>query len=170
MYTNPKTVCVDKIVNYNLEKLNDHFTYQRCLTAHKVMLNLLALVYFNPTEFAYAYYGEAGHTVTVAGEVIHLISCTPVEVQTRASERCFSELAVLQGNQSYFMSPRTRILQKHGTEVSCNSILPSIFQIVGSWYAYVPYTSKEPDPITLDPNNPEKLTLKTTYNLAKGGI
>lgn len=134
------------------------------------MLNLLVLAYLNLTELAYAYYGEAGHTATIAGKVIHLISCMAVEVKSRASNRCYAELPVLKGNESYFMPLRTRILQKHGSEVNCNPILPSIFQVEGSWYAYVPYTSKEPDPIILDPNEPERLTLKTTYNLAKGGI
>ena len=95
----------------NLESLHRHLSFQRCLVGRTQML-LIQLANLNPTEFAFAYTGTSGHTAVVAGEAIHLIACTPKEMSVRNTDRCFSELPESWGDQSYFMSSRTRIIQK----------------------------------------------------------
>lgn len=67
------------------------------------------------------------YCVVVVSEVINLITCTPVEVKIRKIERRFPELAVETNDLELFMSFRTRILQKHGTEIDCNVLFPLIF-------------------------------------------
>ena len=169
-YINAKFVYVDKVIGKNMRTLSKVLTLQRCMEERRVLFTLLALAYVNPTEFAYAYTGGAGYTAVAAGEVIHLLACLPVEVAIRDTNRCFTELPVLWNNESYFLAPRTRILQRIGTEIHCTSILPSMFQLHQRWYAFTPQITVEPEPSALRPIKHQSFSYKSPANLAKGGI
>ncbi|XP_076660811.1 E3 SUMO-protein ligase ZBED1-like [Halictus rubicundus] len=66
----------------------------------------------------------------VAGEVIHIIKCVPVDVKIRHTATCFTELPVQHVNKSQFLTPMTRIITNHGTHRDCNQILPKSPQVL----------------------------------------
>lgn len=169
-YMNAKFVYLDKSIAKNMIALNEILSTQRCLTERRALLTMLSLAYLNPVEFAYSYTGTSGYTAVIAGEVIHLLTCLPVEVTVRNTARCYTELPVLWNNHSLFMTPRTRILQNRGTEISCSSILPPMYQLHQKWYAFLPRITAEPEPTILGPNDQHNFHYKSPAQLANGGI
>lgn len=169
-YMNAKFVFVDKSLGKNLETLHRILSYQRCIAERKMLLTQLALAYIDPNEFAYAHTGEPGYMANTAGEVIHLVACVPVEVAVRKTERCFSELPVIWENLTYFMAPKTRILQRHGTEIPCSAFVRPMYQLGGRWYALTPQITPISDPQTLSPIQPGTFHYESPAGLAAGGI
>ena len=45
----------------------------------------------------------------IAGEVVHIVKCIPVEVKYRKNEEFYLQLPVSRGHQSFSLSPRTYI-------------------------------------------------------------
>ena len=83
-----------------------------------------------------------GWMSVIAGEVAHQIKCLPIKVVYRKTEECYIELPVTYNNNSYFMSPRTRILRKTGTKTECNDIVPQYYYSDNLWYKVLPKTVK----------------------------
>jgi len=61
-----------------------------------------------------------------AAEVIHLTKCIPIECRARQTNECHNELLVKYQNQTYFLTPRSRIVIKLGTPRDCDELLPII--------------------------------------------
>ena len=79
-----------------------------------------------------------GYMSVIAGEVVHIVKCIPVEVQYRKTEEFYLELPIFIGNQSFFLSPRTHILTKSGIQTNCNSFLPPMYVFGETWYKLLP--------------------------------
>ena len=62
----------------------------------------------------------------LAGEVIHMVKCVSVEVKLARTTKCYEHLPVIQGNETYFLTPQTHVLIRHGTQITCNSFAPLV--------------------------------------------
>lgn len=51
-YLDSKLLYIDKIVNFNLDKLSKHFSYQRCKTKQQLLKHFTTIAHTNPAEFA----------------------------------------------------------------------------------------------------------------------
>jgi len=79
-------------------------------------------------EFAYEIVGGPGYSVMTGGTVIYLFRCTPVDVEVERQNTCFNELPIRYNNKTYFMGPKTHVLQQYGTEIDCNELLSSAYE------------------------------------------
>lgn len=169
-YINSKFVYIERHLETNLKTLHRYIEHLICEAYVKSLENNLALAYIDPNEFAYLYNKGPGTTGTVLGEVIYITKCTPVIVRKRKTEHCYKELPVTYGNQTLFMTPKHHTLVKRGNEITCNTIMPPLYELEGSWWQLQgqPYTV--PAPQELDPNTKNKWTYVSPGNLASAGI
>jgi len=95
-----------------------------------------------------------GFTAIQVGEVIYLIKCKAIKVENIYKYVCYNELPVLYNNQSYFMAPKIRTLQKYGTEIDWNHLLPSAFYLDGDWFSITSKINeiKNPKPLSHQQN------------------
>lgn len=116
-YLNSKLVHL----NYHWERqmtiMYSNILKKECELERKVLEQALVLATVAPDEMAKAIMKEPGYMAVIAGEVAHLVKCVPVEVTIRHVDECYQELAVSKGNDSYFLSPRTKILRTIGTQI-----------------------------------------------------
>nr|QMP82321.1 glycoprotein [Coleopteran chu-related virus OKIAV151] len=170
-YMNSKFVFVERNMQLNLEELYFQLQQQSC-SLDKSQLNLLlALAYTDPLEFAYIKGGGPGYTATRVGEIMYLTKCTPVVVQYRKTEKCYHELPILFRNQTGFLSPKSRLIQKHGQEVTCNSIFPPVYRLLGRWYrVHKGDISEVTSPETLKPQSGLTWNYYSPSALARSGI
>ena len=61
-----------------------------------------------------------------------------MEVTVRHTSECYHQLAVKKGNESLFLSPRTHILTQAGTQITCDAMMPSMYQLGKAWYSFFP--------------------------------
>ncbi|KAL4090183.1 hypothetical protein QTP88_025082 [Uroleucon formosanum] len=144
---------------------------KQCELERKVLLHKLTLATYSLSEFAYSMGEGPGYTALKAGEIIYLLKCKPVEVEISSKNTvCYDELPVFYNNQSYFMAPKTRTLQKFGTEIDCNHILPSAFLLDGEWYTTSQNIREIKRPQTLKPSTKWTWTYKSIEHLMTAGI
>lgn len=169
-YMNSKFVYVNKNIGDSIEEVFQHLSLQRCALEQKILNTQLTLATINPIEFAYSYTGKPGYTANTLGEVVYLIKCEPVEVTVRKTERCYAELPVAVSNRSMFMTPRTRLLQARGTEVTCNVFLRPMYRLFDAWYALSPSLVPAQPPTRVQPAAVTKYKFLSPADLATGGI
>ena len=92
-----------------------------------------------------------GYMAVVAGEVVHIVKCIPVEVAVEHGANCYTELQVTRENHTYFMTPRTHILKTKGTQISCNALLPVYYFISDTWYKLLPRPTESKNPSIIKP-------------------
>lgn len=97
-----------------------------------------------------------GYTAIASGEVIHLIKCHPVPVIPRQDVDCTVEHPVYYRNDSYYITPRSHILQKTGAPIPCADILAPEYFIRDRWYRSQRGMAPTNNPITLSPKTPTK--------------
>ena len=100
--------------------------------------NSLSIASISPDEFAYNIMEKPGYIARMAGEAVHIIKCTPVEVKLAHTKTCYMQLPVLTKNQTRFLTPKTHILLTKGTEINCNSIIPQYYKIDENWITLTP--------------------------------
>ena len=105
-----------------------------------------------------------------AGEVIHIMKCIPVEVKVEHSNECYMELKVTYQNNTYFLTPRTRILKKRGTTIDCNPVLAPQYQIDQIWYKILQSPVAIKDPIKIEPKTKTSWKYENPEYLATSGI
>ena len=87
-----------------------------------------------PDEFAFDLMKGPGYMAVVAGEVVHIVKCVPVEIKMRHGDTCFAKLQVTRNNQTFFLTTRIHVLETKGTEIPCNRILPSLYCVaLANW-------------------------------------
>ena len=110
------------------------------------MKNSLSIATQSPDEFAYDSMKGPGYMAVVAGEVVHIVKCVPVEMKMEHGESCYAELQVTRNNKTYFLTARTHILKTHGTQIPCNRLLPSQYYVGNKRYKILslPTTAEKP--------------------------
>lgn len=58
----------------------------------------------------------------------------------------------MRNNEKFYLSPRTKLLRKHGTEVACGTITGPIFEIDGRWIQFTPKPIHVQAPEIIRPN------------------
>ena len=76
--------------------------------------NALAIAARLPDIFVYHFMKGPGY---MAGEVIHMVKYVPVEIKLDRPTECYEQLPVIRGNETYFLTPQTHILSRHGTQI-----------------------------------------------------
>lgn len=79
-YMNSKFVSIEKHIRTQLNQLYRNILYQKCNLEKKMLQNALAIATQSPDIFVYHLMKSPGYTSVLAGEVIHIIKCVPVEV------------------------------------------------------------------------------------------
>lgn len=169
-YVNSKFVYVEKHIRAQMTSLYNDVITQKCNLEKQVIKNALALGALLPDEFAYTLMRQPGYMAVTAGEVAHIIKCIPVEVSIRRPTECYTELPVIHRNNSLFLSPKSRILSKFGTQRECSTILPVMYQIEGTWYRFTPGPIENLPPETIKPNTQPLWRYLTPGKLATSGI
>ena len=139
-YVNSKFVYVEKHLRLQMTNLYHDIMIQKCELERQVLQNTLSLATILPNEFAYRLMKVPGHMAVVSGEVIHVLKCIPIEVTVRKTNTCHNELPVTYRNTSFFVTPKSRILTKHGTSRECNPLLPISYNIETTWIQFSPFS------------------------------
>ena len=169
-YVNSKFVYVERHIRIEINRLYHDVLTQRCRLEQQVFRNTLTLATHAPDEFAYHLMKSPGYMSVTAGEVVHIIQCIPVEVKYRKTEECYLQLPVTRGNQSYFLSPRTHILTKSGTQTNCNSLIPSMYLFGETWYKLIPNPVESIAPTIIKPLTKVTWKYQNPSSLATSGI
>lgn len=111
---------------------------QKCELERQVITNVLSFATLQPDEFAYRLMKGPGYMAVTTGEAIQVIKCIPVEVTVRKAETCYTELPVTVRNDSFFLTPKSRIVTKFGNERECSNELPTLYRIEDTWVQFTP--------------------------------
>lgn len=76
--------------------------------------------------------------LVAAGEAVHVIKCIPVDVTVRETKECYGELPISVRNLSMYLTPKSKIITKIGTQRECSNELPTIYNIEGTWIQLAP--------------------------------
>ncbi|KAL7289543.1 hypothetical protein TKK_0016517 [Trichogramma kaykai] len=169
-YINSKFIYVEKHMKTQIQNLYHDVLYQRCTHERETIKNSLAIAHSSPDQFAYNLMKGPGFMSLIAGEIVHIMRCIPVEVRFVHSNECYAELKVSRNDQTMFLLPKTHILVNHGTQTICNKILPPYFLIDDQWFKMVPGPVLTVPPVTLKPNSNPTWTYTSPQNLATSGI
>ena len=169
-YMNSKFVYVEKHVRTQIKYLYRDIVYQRCNLERQTLKNALAIATQAPDEFAFHLMKGPGYMAVVAGEVVHIVKCIPVEVTVQHGNHCFSELQVSKENTTYFLTPRTHILKRKGIQIPCNSLLPSYYYIGDIWYKILPRPTESKNPLIMKPMTRPTWKYQDPSSLATSGI
>ena len=102
IYVISKFIYVERHISIEVNRIYHDILSQRCILEQQVFRNTLTLVTQSPDEFAYHC---PGYMSVIAGEVVHIVKCTSVEVKYHETEEFDLQLPVFRGNQSFFLSP-----------------------------------------------------------------
>ena len=111
---------------------------QKCNIGNQVLKNPLTLIHVAPEDVATTITREPGHVAIASGKVVHIIKCIPIICETRKTTKCYNELPVVYRNESFFLTPKNRIVIKKGTKRECSSVLPTMYKIHGVWFQLLP--------------------------------
>lgn len=169
-YINSKFVYVEKHVRTQMKNLYRDVITQRCNLERQTLKNGLTIATQAPDDFAYHLMKGPGYMAVVAGEVVHIVKCIPVEVKIEHAETCYAELQVTRNNKTYYLTPRTHILKGRGTQIPCNALLPSYYLLGESWYKILPRPTETLAPITIQPMTKPTWKYINPAELATSGI
>ncbi|XP_070518973.1 uncharacterized protein [Cardiocondyla obscurior] len=169
-YVNSKFVYVEKHIRSQMNSLYRDVLKQRCNLEQQVLKNALSIAVNSPDEFAYQIMKGPGYMAVISGEVVHIIKCTPVDVKIQHIKECYSELPVLKNNETYFLSPRTHILTRTGTQISCNRVIPPMYFLNDGWYRMIPTPERTLPPTTIKPMTKPTWHYTNPGSLAASGI
>ncbi|KYN13162.1 hypothetical protein ALC57_14657 [Trachymyrmex cornetzi] len=169
-YINSKFVYVEKHIRSQMNLLYRDVLKQCCTLEQQVLKGALSLTINSPDEFAYQIMKGPGYMAVISGEVVHIIKCTPVVVKIQHVKECYSELPVQKDNETYFLSPRTHILIKTGTQISCNCVIPPMFFLNDGWYRMTPTPEHSLPPTIMKPMTKPTWHYTNPGSLAASGI
>lgn len=170
LYVNSKFSYLEGHIKNSLKVLYRTIMYQKCKLERIVLQNQLSLALTSPSEFAYTYMGHPGYTAVTLGEVVHVIKCTPVDVQVVKYKECVQELPVLYKNKTMFMTPKTHLIQSRATPLTCTPILKPKYKLNGKWFSYVGELIDAHNPDILAPNQDLEWTYTPAGDLMTQGI
>lgn len=166
-----KIIFLDRHFSNQIENLHTAILKRRCESKTAELRQLLNLAHLSPDLFAYTIMQGPGYVAHVAGEVVHVVKCAPVEVNLATDlQECYENLPVYHNEELRFLTPKTRILIKNGIQVKCNPLLPSYFKIGKQWISLGPTVRKVDEPKSLEPDIRDNFTLGRLINVATAGI
>jgi len=169
-YVNTKFVYVENFFKSTITSLYNDIVKKQCDLERKLLEQKLSLASSSISDFAYLMGGGPGFTAVKTGEIIYLIKCKRVDVEISKKNVFFNELPVLYSNKTFFMAPKTRILQKFGTQIDCNMLLPPGFNLDGDWFGMIPNIQEIKKPQKLKPATSWTWTYKSPEFLMNAGI
>lgn len=171
LYLNSKILYVTRNIAGQVERLFREFRSNRCAADTKNAMGWLTVATVSPREFAYQYMGTPGYTAVTTGEVVHIAKCKAVDVTPVPSDgRCYEELKVSWNGTLWYLTPRSRILTRIGTEIQCTPGMHPSFKIMGGWYTPGSHGLVEtpaPNVMTVDIQD---YKFSPMVGLAEGGI
>ncbi|OXU22733.1 hypothetical protein TSAR_006613 [Trichomalopsis sarcophagae] len=170
MYVNSKFVYVERHFKSQINQMYYDLLKHKCELERQILTNALSIAVQSPDEFAFRLMKEPGHMAVVAGEVIHLVKCLQVEVKRHDTKECYNQLPVTRREENFFLSPRTRILTRAGTQISCSGAMPPMFNIGTHWLQFLPAPSSVVSPETLRPQTKSTWEYATPRAIAVSGI
>ncbi|XP_071632788.1 uncharacterized protein [Temnothorax longispinosus] len=169
-YMNSKFVYVEKHIRGQVNQLYRNILLQQCDLESKMIHNALAIATRSPDIFAYHFMKGPGYMALLAGEVIHIIKCVPVEVKISHAQECYEQLPVMFNNETYFLTPKTHILLRQGTQINCNSLAPPMYLLGDSWYKIMPRPVETLTPTVIKPTTKPTWKYVNPGALATSGI
>lgn len=169
-YVNSKFVYVEKYIRTQMKQMYQDILIQRCNLEKQVIENTIGLAKQSPDEFAYNIMKGPGYMALLAGEVAHIVKCIPLEVRIQQTTECYTQLPVKVANSSYFLTPRTHIIKKTGTQITCNHLVPAMYKIKGTWYSLEPQPRQATSPTILKPLTEHTWEYRNPQTLATSGI
>lgn len=169
-YVNSKFIYVERHIRQQMKSLYHDILVQQCNRERQILRNSLSLATQAPDEFAYTLMKGPGYMAVLAGEVVHIIKCIPVEVTLLRLSECYNQLPVTRGNETYFLTPRTHILSKKGTQTTCNLLLPPYYLFGDIWYKFTPIPVEAVAPATMKPMTKPTWRYTNPASLASNGI
>lgn len=170
IYVNSKFVFVEKYMKTQISNLYRDVILHRCRQEREIIKNSLAIATLSPDQFAYNLMKGPGYMAVLAGEVVHLIKCLPVDVSVAQGDECYSELKVIHNNETKFLTPKTHILKSYGTQVDCNALLPTYYYFNEDWYKFMPRAVETKQPTTLKPYSALTWKYQDIPTMATSGI
>lgn len=164
-YMNSKFVYVEKHIRTQINELYRNILLQQCNLEQQLLQNALAIATQSPDIFAYYLMKGPGYMALLAGEVIHIVKCVPVEVKIAQTEHCYNQLPVLRGNRTFFLTPQTHILLRQGIQTACNAFAPAMYLLGDSWYKLMPKPVDTVPPAIMKP-----LTKPTWKYVSPGSV
>lgn len=148
-YFNNKIFAMYKLLNQEMKQVFlDKIDFD-CKTKASLIKQSLTMAHLAPDLFAYNLMGP-GYTAVLAGHIIHVIKCQPVEVTiNQYPKSCTEEIPILYHESPYFITSTTKIIIKHSRKTTCNKILPTQFKINGRWIEFTPTLRYTETPKTL---------------------
>ena len=169
-YMNSKFVYVEKHIRSQISQLYRNILLQQCNLELRTIQNALAIATRSPDIFAYHFMKGPGYMALLAGEVIHIVKCVPIEVKIAQTTDCYEQLPVLRGNKTYFLTPQTHILLRQGTQIACNSFAPTMYLLEDSWYKFMPRPVETLPPTIMKPSTKPTWKYISPGALATSGI
>ena len=111
-----------------------------------------------------------GYVAVITGEVARIIKCIPVQVTLRRTDACYIELPVTRRNDTLFLTPKTHLLVRKGTEIPCDGAIPTTYRIGEDWYELTPKPTKTTKPNILQPVQKDTWKYEDPGDLANIGI
>lgn len=170
MYVNAKLVYVEHYIRSQMNTLYKDVLYHRCHLEREILRNSLAIASIMPDEFAFRFMKGPGYMAVLAGEVVHIVQCVPVEVKVQQLDQCYNRLPILRGNETAFLTPRTHIVVTQATEISCNSPLLQYYRLGSMWYKLMPRPVETLPPIQVRPKTKVTWNYQNPSHLATSGI
>lgn len=169
-YMNSKLVYLERHLRNQIIGMHKSIIKNQCESNQEILRTQLSLAYSSPNDFAYIRLKKPGYTALPAGEVMYLVKCQAVPVKKAHISKCYNELPVVYKNATWFMSPRTHLLQRNGNEVSCNGMVPPSFLINGKWFSFSPTASETSEPEDLNPDVKNSWNYENPSKLINSGI
>lgn len=169
-YMNSKFTYVERHIQGQLNSLHKSLLMNQCRIEKSLLSTQLSIASIAPSEFAYLRMNKPGYTAMLAGEVIYLVKCQAVSVTKVRTDNCFLEFPVSYKNETYYMTPKTRLLQKKGTQIACSDIIPVNYQLDGSWYSFSPNAHSISPPESVMPKSESDWTYVQPANMISSGV
>ncbi|KAL7298914.1 hypothetical protein TKK_0008020 [Trichogramma kaykai] len=150
-YFNTKFAYFAHHVKTQFDSLYRDSVFQRCMLARQIISNALSNIHEHPDIFALAVMKKRGFSAILAGEIAHLIECSELPCQIRATAVCFNELPVVCKGTEGFLKPNTRIFTRTGTPRECSAIFPATFEVDDVFVAMNPNVSLVHKPHIIQP-------------------
>jgi hypothetical protein len=171
MYMNSKLTYAVGHIETQIKNVYTELTTRDCMIERSSLYNKIMIARHHPLSLGNIITDERGYMNIIAGEVMYVIKCQPVEVILRKIDYCSTNLPVTYKNSSMFMEPVAHILTNTSMQVPCSDIIPVMYNLQNSWYSFSPSPHKAIPPVKLSPSiSSSPFVFHSLGNLMNSGI